>query len=74
MSSRPAMRPVTSSNIESIAHDGESLYVSFKSGGVHRFDDVPSETFDEMCEAESCGKFFHARIKGKYTSSKLEDE
>lgn len=71
---RPTVRPVTSSNIASIAHDGENLYVSFKSGGTYRFDDVPAETFDAMCEAESCGKFFHANIKGKHTSSKLEDE
>lgn len=74
MNNRPAMSPVTSSNIASVGHDGEHLYVSFKSGGTHRFDDVPSDTFDAMCGAESVGKFFHARIKGKHTSSKLEDE
>lgn len=74
MDTLPTMTAVTSSNIESIGHCGQHLCVKFKSGGVHRFHDVPSDLFDKMQGAESIGKFFHAHIRGQFESKKLETE
>jgi hypothetical protein len=74
MKNLPTMKAVTSSNIESIGHCGQHLCVKFKSGGIHRFHDVPPELFDKMQSAESAGKFFHAHIRGQFESKKLEIE
>lgn len=69
--SGPTMHPVESSNIDRIGHDGSALHVAFKSGGTHRYENVPAETFEAMRAAESVGKFFHAHIRSKHTSSKV---
>jgi len=42
------------------------LTIKFKFGGTYDYIDVEEELFNEMKEAPSVGKFFHARIKGKY--------
>lgn len=73
MTALPTMHGVESSNIDAIGHDGDHLFIRFKSGGVHRFHDVPAETFESMKSADSVGKFFHATIKGKHVSNKMED-
>ncbi len=67
------MHPVESSNIASVGHDGADLHVAFKSGGTHRYQGVPAETFEAMRSAKSVGKFFHAHIRGKHTSEKIND-
>lgn len=58
----PDMTPVTSSNIESIGHDGTHTHVRFKSGGMWKY----PTTLDEhtaLLNAESVGKHFHANVK-----------
>jgi hypothetical protein len=66
MNGLPAMTPVTSSNIESIAHRGTTLYVRFKGGGLYSYADVPSEVYHEFQAAESPGGFFRSKIRGTY--------
>ena len=71
------MKQVTSSTIDSVAHDGKQLTVQFKSGGVYDYPDIPKELHDRMMAAhdagESIGKFFHANIKGNFAHKKRGD-
>ena len=59
---------VKSSTIKAIGYDKERniLGVQFISGGIYSFEDVEPEIFEEFKIAESKGKFFAAKIKGKY--------
>jgi hypothetical protein len=59
---------ITSFGFESII---STLEVEFKSGGIWQYFDVPESVYYEMKYASSCGKFFHANIKGKYAESQV---
>lgn len=72
------MKPVQSSTIAAVGHDGKQLTVQFKNGGTYDYPDVPIELHDRMMAAhdagESIGKFFHAHVKaGGFAHIKRED-
>lgn len=53
--------------------DTKTLAVQFKADGpLYYFADVPSELYDEFRAAESFGRFFAERIRGKFDSLKVE--
>ena len=58
--------PVTSSFIESVAHDGDTLQVKFASGKIVTFAGVPAEEHAKLMGAESIGRHFGQHIRGKY--------
>ena len=65
---------VESSMITSFGYDSLSstLEVEFKNGGaVWQYFEVPESVYYEMKSAGSCGKFFHASIKGHYSESQV---
>jgi len=64
------MIPVESSNIASIGWENMELYITFNFGATYVYYDVPEEVFEEMLDAPSKGKYFHANIKGKYDYDK----
>ena len=74
MSDLPEMQPVTSSNIESVGHDGSALHVKFKNGGHYIYDECPADVHESLMGADSPGKFLAANVRGKYTSRKHEAE
>jgi len=57
-----------SSNISSATYDPfmKVLTINFIHGGEYNYIEVEEEVFNEMSKASSAGRFFHARIKGKY--------
>ncbi len=65
--------PVTSSNIESIAHDTDSktLQVKFKNGGVYEYDGVDEAKFNALKGAPSIGSHLHQHIKGVHEHRKV---
>jgi len=71
---------VNSSNIESIAHDPETLTleIQFKGkegkGDIYQYDNVPECIHKGLMESESPGRFFFKEIKGKYEFKKVEEE
>jgi len=67
------IRELVSSNMNKAAHDGRDLFIGFNSGTTYKYDSVPYSVFDQMCKAESAGKFFHKFVKGTYTYSKSCD-
>lgn len=62
-----------SSNISGLKYivATKSLEITFTSGEVYRYDDVPKDTSDELFGADSVGKAFFAKIKGKFNFTKL---
>jgi len=47
------------------------LEIEFIKGAVWQYADVPESVFYEMQACDSCGKFFHANIKGRYPESQV---
>ncbi len=65
-------RPVTSSTIRSVGHDGNTLEIEFKNGSVYHYPDVPAELFEELLAADSVGQFFGTRIRPAFAGTKVE--
>lgn len=65
---------VKSSNIAKVRHVHAGMEVQFSNGAVYRYKDVPEEVFDELLKTESVGKFFFAKIKGKFECEKAENK
>jgi len=59
---------VSSSNLRSVGYDTEAqiLEIEFNSGGVCQYFDVPPEACNELMNASSHGKYFHAHIRDVY--------
>ena len=70
-------KPVESSNIKSIGHDGKStLEVEFHRGGVFQYQPVSHNGYLQMQQAKSIGKWFNENIKDNDSVNykKMEDE
>ena len=63
-----------SSNISKFGYKAAKklLYIEFKDGGVYKFSKVSKKTYNDLIDAKSVSKFFHANIKGKFESEKVE--
>ena len=66
-------RSLESSYLESTGYDPAVmlLEIKFKNGKTYRYQGVPQEIFEQMCAADSCGKFFGQHIKGKFPGVEL---
>lgn len=62
---------VESSMIRSFGFENSTLEIEFNSGAIWQYFDVPENVYYEMKSASSCGKFFHANIKGQYAESRI---
>ena len=63
--------PVTSSNIKSVAHEGEVMEVTYNHGGTYAFSGVDKDQFNGLLSSQSIGKSLNALgLKGV----KLEPE
>jgi hypothetical protein len=69
----PELKDVTSSNIAAVGHEGEFLYVKFKSGPVWRYHPVNAATYEEMLRAESIGSYFAKYIKSSFHAEKVSE-
>lgn len=68
------MKPVKSSNIQAVGHEGGKLRVQFTNGSTYEYDDVPSGLARSLANAESPGSFFSQNIRGKYEHKKVGDD
>jgi len=66
--------PVHSSVLESVGYDAGTkiLELEFREGGVWDYFDFPKPTYHRFIKAESLGKFFVKRIKGKYPEIRIK--
>ena len=69
-------RSLESSYLESAGYDPGLilLEIKFKNGKTYRYTDVPEELFNQLCAADSCGKFFGQFIKGKFAAVEVEQK
>tara|TARA_Y100001973_G_C5080410_1_gene272183 strand:+ start:125 stop:337 length:213 start_codon:yes stop_codon:yes gene_type:complete len=63
------MVEVESSMIKEVEYNEEenSLQIKFKNESIYKYFDVPLQIYKEFLNAESKGKFFHAKIAKKFT-------
>lgn len=63
-----------STSIEKSHFDDETneMHITFVSGGTHCFKDCDKEVHDGLMAAQSPGTYFHANIRRKYSSSKVD--
>jgi KTSC domain len=66
-----AMTPVQSGHSEAIGRNGPHLRIKFNNGPTWEYKNA-GHHYDEMLKSDSKGKYFHAKIKGKYEGSKIE--
>lgn len=68
------MNLVDSTLLHSIGYDPQTkrLFVNFLKGGLHRYENVSYEVYDNFMAAESAGKFFLTKIKNRYPTTKEE--
>lgn len=64
---------VASSNISSIGYDPgtETLEVEFLSGSIYQYYNVSQNTYDELMNSGSKGRFLNTYIKNAYPYSRV---
>lgn len=73
-SKKPAaikLNAVKSSQIESIGHDGTTLAVKFKSGGLYHYHGVSVSDFEKLKKSESVGAHLGKHIKPNFKFTKI---
>lgn len=70
-----ALLPVKSSNIEAVGYDpaDKTMRVRFKGGAVYSHAGVDAADHRRFVTADSQGKHYHAHIKGRYPTQKVEN-
>src|SRR4051812_2537419 len=61
--------------IKDFQYDEQSrtLFITFQSGELYAYDDVPPETYAAMRRSISRGRFFMKHIRGRHAYGKVED-
>jgi hypothetical protein len=61
-------KTVVSSHLAKVAYDKktEELEITFRNGRVYLYYEVPKDTFDELINAESKGRYFNHNIRDDY--------
>jgi hypothetical protein len=58
--------PLSSTHLESIAHDGKTLEVRFKNGQIYSYSNVPREIFQSLLASPSPGTTFNDLVKNQF--------
>ena len=67
------MTSVDSSMINKYVYNfaSKSLKVEFTSGALYEYNNVEPDLYDNLCKAESAGKFFNEKIKNNFEHVQL---
>ena len=63
--------PVSSSNINSIGYEENTLYVLFNAGSLYAYHNVPYDVYTALMSASSHGSYLAHHIKGIYRYTRL---
>jgi hypothetical protein len=68
------MNVAQSSHLQSYEYDPESgtLVVTFQNGATYSYAGVPPDQADGLRQNGGSGTWFHANIRGRYATTKLE--
>lgn len=71
-----AMLGVDSSMANSLGYDCDAkiLQVEFNNGALYQYSGVEENTWKDLHNSDSIGRFFHEQIKGKYDSERIDDD
>ena len=69
------MLPVSSSMAASIGYDKNEqiLQVEFHNGAVYQYSGVEADTWSDLHDAESVGRYYNYEIKGKYECDRVDN-
>jgi len=62
---------VSSSDISSVGYDSGTMHIRFRSGGIYAYSGVPQSVYSGLMSAPSKGRYFHARIRGRYGERRI---
>ena len=67
--------PVVSTVFTSVAYDEgtRQLYLTFHSGKTYRYFEFPAHQYGECLGAESLGKYFRTKIRGKFGDEEVRE-
>ena len=73
----PEMTPVSSSNLHSVGHDGEALYVRFRGkdgpGRLYRYPTAGREHYEGLLAAPSAGSYFLDQLKFGHVGERVHE-
>ncbi|WP_396336445.1 KTSC domain-containing protein [Fischerella sp. JS2] len=63
-----AMLPMNSSMVNAIGYDGDKniLQIEFHNGAVYQYSDIDQDTWQDLHQANSIGKYFNKNVRGEY--------
>ncbi len=66
-------KAVQSKDLAIVGYDPRKaeLEITFRGGGVYRYEQVPSEVYQGLMSAPSHGTFFNQKIKDAFTATKV---
>lgn len=64
---------VESSNLNKVAYYEGDLHVEFKTGAQYKYYAVPFESYVDLLECSSVGRFINQNIKGKFIYEKTRE-
>ncbi len=67
------LRPVISSTIIAVGHDGYDLYVLFRSQKLYCYQAVPADLFDQLRLSSSKGSYLNSDIKPHFSFRVSQD-
>lgn len=65
------MIPVSSSNLSSVGYENGTLYISFNSGGLYAYYNVPASVYQDLITASSPGSYHAEYIKNVYRYQRI---
>jgi len=70
----PEMKPVTSSNVDSIGYDEgtQEVYIRFLNRSLYIYKNVPKIEFEGLKNAPSIGSYIHRNLKNVYAYQRIE--
>ncbi|PMB40664.1 KTSC domain-containing protein [Fischerella thermalis CCMEE 5205] len=71
-----AMLPMNSSMANAIGYDSDRniLQIEFHNGAVYQYSDIDEDTWQDLHQADSIGKFFNENVRGKYQYERIDDD
>ncbi|WP_235656452.1 KTSC domain-containing protein, partial [Fischerella thermalis] len=70
------MLPMNSSMANAIGYDSDRniLQIEFHNGAVYQYSDIDQDTWQDLHQADSIGKFFNENVRGKYQYERIDDD
>ncbi|PMB18870.1 KTSC domain-containing protein [Fischerella thermalis] len=70
------MLPMNSSMANAIGYDSDRniLQIEFHNGAVYQYSDIDEDTWQDLHQADSIGKFFNENVRGKYQYERIDDD